>query len=89
MEPVRTCVGCRARAEKSSLLRVVAQNSILVVDETATLPGRGAYLHETAACFQNAVKRRAFGRALRIESSTGSPLDTANLQTRLNGIVNN
>ncbi|PPF83693.1 DUF448 domain-containing protein [Subtercola sp. Z020] len=84
MEPVRTCVGCRARAEKSSLLRVVAQNSQLVVDDGAVMPGRGAYLHETTQCFQNAVKRRAFGRALRTEKQ----LDMSELETRLNATVN-
>jgi predicted RNA-binding protein YlxR (DUF448 family) len=103
MEPVRTCVGCRARAEKSSLLRVVAQTvvaqsadipggvaaqkSVVVADEAAVLPGRGAYIHPSQACFEKAVKRRAFGRALHIDSHDGTPLDTANLQTKLNGIV--
>ncbi|RFA14462.1 nucleic-acid-binding protein [Subtercola boreus] len=85
MKPVRTCVGCRARAEKSSLLRVVAQNSQLVVDDGAVLPGRGAYLHATIHCLQNAVKRRAFGRALRSEGQ----LDISELETRLNATVNN
>ncbi len=62
-----------------------AQNPVVVADEAAVLPGRGAYVHPTQACFENAVKRRAFGRALRIDPRT--PPDTANLQTRLNGIV--
>ncbi|RFA20243.1 YlxR family protein [Subtercola boreus] len=84
MEPVRTCVGCRARAEKSSLLRVVAPESLLVVDDAGVLPGRGAYLHASTQCFQNAVKRRAFGRALR----TDKQLDISELETRLNATVN-
>ncbi|NQX33956.1 YlxR family protein [Herbiconiux sp. VKM Ac-2851] len=89
MEPVRTCVGCRARASRSSLLRVVARNVVpvgqaLVVDETATLPGRGAWLHPTLACFHLAVTRRAFGRALRVDGT----LETTTLENRLNGTVN-
>ncbi|MFB2581825.1 YlxR family protein [Herbiconiux sp. P15] len=89
MEPVRTCVGCRARATRSALLRVVArvsapQGHILVVDETATLPGRGAWLHPSPDCFHTAVTRRAFGRALRVEGI----LDTTTLENRLNGTVN-
>ncbi|MEA9986735.1 MULTISPECIES: YlxR family protein [Subtercola] len=83
MKPVRTCVGCRARAEKSSLLRVVAQNLEIVADEAAVLPGRGAYLHPSVECFQKAVKRRAFGRALRTET----PLETAALGARLTGLA--
>ncbi|WEO78383.1 YlxR family protein [Cryobacterium sp. SO2] len=85
MDPVRTCIGCRSRASRSSLLRVVAQNSLLVVDETATLPGRGAWIHPTIACFQEAVKRRAFGRALRVTSS----LDAKQLENRLTWLMDN
>ena len=85
MEPVRTCIGCRSRAPRSSLLRVVARESELVVDETATLPGRGAWLHPTAACFQEAARRRAFGRALRVTSH----LDAKQLENRLNWLMDN
>ncbi|UCR90514.1 YlxR family protein [Mycetocola spongiae] len=81
MEPVRTCVGCRVRASRSSLLRVVLRENELVVDETASLSGRGAWLHPTSQCFSNAVKRRAFGRALRYSGT----LDVQTLENRLNG----
>ncbi|MGN6199897.1 YlxR family protein [Humibacter sp.] len=81
MESVRTCVGCRSRASRSSLLRVVARNSQLVVDESARMPGRGAWLHPTSECLDKAIRRRAFGRALRVEG----PLDTRPLENRLNG----
>jgi predicted RNA-binding protein YlxR (DUF448 family) len=59
----------------------------LVADEAAVLPGRGAYIHPSQACFEKAVKRKAFGRALHLDPHDGTPLDMANLQTRLNGIV--
>ncbi|WP_166981382.1 YlxR family protein [Paramicrobacterium fandaimingii] len=81
MEPVRTCIGCRMRAERSSLLRVVARDFVVVVDETASLPGRGAWLHPTDVCCKRAVKRRALGRALRVSSA----LNTQTLENRLNG----
>ncbi|QEO13394.1 YlxR family protein [Agromyces intestinalis] len=81
MEPVRTCIGCRARAPRSSLLRVVAQDSHLVADVAAVRPGRGAWLHPTLDCFRLAERRRAFGRALRV----GGMLDTSELENRLNG----
>ncbi|WP_082467554.1 YlxR family protein [Leifsonia sp. Leaf264] len=83
MEPVRTCIGCRSRAPRSSLLRIVAGESELVVDETAVLPGRGAWLHPTDSCFRLALRKRAFGRALRM---TGNP-DASPLENRLNGTV--
>jgi len=68
--PVRTCVGCRERAAKSELLRVVAGSDVdgrpaVVPDPVAMAPGRGAHLHPTIRCYDLAVKRRAFARALR------------------------
>ena len=34
-------------------------------DPTATLPGRGAWVHETQDCFAEAVRRRGFQRAFK------------------------
>jgi predicted RNA-binding protein YlxR (DUF448 family) len=65
MEAVRTCLGCRQRAPRTSLLRVVARDGQVVVDTAARLPGRGAWVHPQVVCIENAVKRKAFGRALR------------------------
>ncbi|WP_234706118.1 YlxR family protein [Mycolicibacterium setense] len=45
-------------------------NTSVTVDPTASLPGRGAWLHPDQQCAQMAVRRRAFVRALRL---TGSP----------------
>ena len=63
---VRTCVGCKAHAAKSDLLRVVARGDQIVPDPRARLPGRGAYLHLSQKCFEQAERRRAFARALRL-----------------------
>ncbi|MEU5840402.1 YlxR family protein [Rhodococcus sp. NPDC047139] len=77
---VRTCVGCRQRTLAAELLRVVARESessgfAVVPDPRRRLSGRGAWLHPTPECLGLAVRRRAFGRALRV---TGHP-DTAAL----------
>ena len=69
--PQRTCVGCRAKAAKPDLLRVVAIGSVLTPDPAGRLPGRGASVHLDPRCVDLADKRRAFPRALRL---TG-PLD--------------
>jgi len=58
------------------LLRVVVQGGSLVADEKAVLPGRGAWVHRMDACVQAALRRRAFGRALRVSSD----LDTQTFQ---------
>lgn len=66
MEPVRTCVGCRRRAPRSSLVRVVARDGVVTVDAAARLDGRGAWVHPARQCVTTAVSRNAFGRALRV-----------------------
>jgi predicted RNA-binding protein YlxR (DUF448 family) len=79
--PVRTCVGCRQRAAKSSLLRLVVAGDVIVPDPGARLPGRGAYLHPSLGCFELAQRRRALARALR----TQRPLGTAQVTEYLGG----
>jgi uncharacterized protein len=69
--PVRTCVGCRKRELAVELLRVVAVSTgngkyAVTVDPAGSLPGRGAWLHPIPKCAQEAIRRRAFARALRI-----------------------
>ena len=68
-QPVRTCVGCRQRAAKADLLRVVVDDRgagrEVVPDPKGRAPGRGAHLHPSLDCLQRAVRRRAFSRALR------------------------
>ncbi|MFF2850518.1 YlxR family protein [Streptomyces sp. NPDC058001] len=63
--PERTCVGCRERAAKSDLLRIVRIEDACVPDLRGTLPGRGAYVHPVPVCLDQAVRRRAFTRAFR------------------------
>jgi len=66
--PVRTCIGSRRRASRSSLLRVVAlSDGRVVADPKAVMPGRGAWLTPTVDAYDLAVKRRAFRRALRLD----------------------
>lgn len=74
--PERTCVGCRERAAKDELLRIVAIEGECVPDHRGTLPGRGAYVHPALVCLDLAVRRRAFPRALRAQGS----LDTEALR---------
>jgi uncharacterized protein len=71
----RTCVGCRRRDDRSALLRVVAEWSDtgenvarVVADPRLRMPGRGAWLHPTPDCLDLAVRRKAFGRALRVKA---------------------
>jgi predicted RNA-binding protein YlxR (DUF448 family) len=70
-------VGCRKRAAKRELLRVTAGSDsegrpAVVPDPTATAPGRGAHLHPTRECYDLAVRRKAFTRALRVQGGLSS-----------------
>jgi predicted RNA-binding protein YlxR (DUF448 family) len=76
-EPVRTCIGCRARAAKRELVRVTVGSDphgrlVVVPDPQGTAPGRGAHLHPTVECYEFAVRKKAFGRALRIATGRAS-----------------
>jgi predicted RNA-binding protein YlxR (DUF448 family) len=88
-EPVRTCLGCRDRAPQAELLRVVAHAGSVRVDVRRTLPGRGGYLHPDAGCLSRAVRRRAFGRALRAEVDTAAAgrVLTEHLEAGQNGPI--
>jgi predicted RNA-binding protein YlxR (DUF448 family) len=60
---MRSCLGCGRKAAQSELLRFVANDGRLVPGPNE--PGRGAYTCHRLACFERAVSRRAFNRALR------------------------
>lgn len=65
--PERTCVACRAHDAKRALVRVVRlTDGGVVVDETGKQKGRGAYLCCQRACWDQALKRGALNRALRV-----------------------
>lgn len=73
------CVGCRVRAIKSDLLRLVVIEGVIVPDPRGRLPGRGAYVHPDLGCLGLAERRRAFPRAFRLPG----PLDTGMLRRYL------
>ena len=77
-EPVRTCVGCRAKDRKGALLRVVrAGEGMVRVDPIGSAVGRGAHVHRNLACIDAAFRRGGLARALR----TGlGPVEAARLR---------
>ncbi|PKV88274.1 hypothetical protein BX283_5885 [Streptomyces sp. TLI_146] len=65
-------MGCRERAAKTDLLRIVEVEGACVPDPRGTLPGRGAYVHPASVCLDLAVRRRALSRAFKVKE----PLDS-------------
>ncbi|WP_290707449.1 YlxR family protein [Gordonia defluvii] len=72
------CVGCRGRADRTQLVRVTARcgdtGPVVEIDHRKTQPGRGAWLHPSADCVSAAVRRRAFGSALRVDGLAVDPV---------------
>ncbi|WP_216378904.1 YlxR family protein [Arcanobacterium phocae] len=63
---VRTCIGCRGKAYRNELLRVVACNDGSVQpDPRASMQGRGAWIHLCSECVAQAVKASQFARAFK------------------------
>lgn len=67
--PMRTCIGCRATAPRTHLLRLVLDDGGLAVDARAVAPGRGAWIHPDLMCLELAERKRACERALRTRGS--------------------
>jgi predicted RNA-binding protein YlxR (DUF448 family) len=73
---MRTCTGCRTIAPQSELVRLAFDGPRLVIDPTSRvhhakpserlrrLPGRGAYVHASAACVTVAGLSRSLRRPI-------------------------
>jgi len=84
--PLRTCVGCRAKAPQAELLRVIQNSGRLVADPRRRLPGRGAYVHRASDCVRRATARGGFARAFRTQLAP--PVVLANAEGLIaNGLV--
>lgn len=65
--PERTCVGCRRKAPKYEMLRIVSvKGGSVSPDPSGTSPGRGAYVCYSEGCLTSARKR--LPRALRCDA---------------------
>lgn len=60
-------MGCRTVNPKRQLVRLVrTADGRVQLDPTGKAAGRGAYLHERRACWEQALGHRELDRALRI-----------------------
>ena len=65
--PQRTCVACRGTEAKRGLVRIVRTPEGRVErDPTGKKNGRGAYVHETRECWEQALRKDRLGRALKV-----------------------
>ena len=62
--PLRMCTGCGEMKPKRELVRVVKNaDGQVALDKTGKLPGRGAYVCNSADCLRKARKARRLERA--------------------------
>ena len=69
--PQRTCIGCRQVRSKRELVRLVLPaEGPVAVDPTGRRNGRGAYIcrQSGTTCLDQARRRRAVARALRVDA---------------------
>ena len=65
--PQRQCMGCRERADKRDLIRVVrTPEGQVQLDFSGKLGGRGAYICPKAECLKKAQKTKALERSLEV-----------------------
>src|SRR3954453_1948712 len=65
--PLRTCIACRSTEAKRGLVRIVrTPEGRVELDPTGKKNGRGAYVHESRACWDEALKKDRLGRALKV-----------------------
>ena len=76
--PQRTCIACRSTEAKRGLVRVVrTTEGRIELDPPGKKNGRGAYVHEARACWDEALKKDRLARALKV---TGTPHDIQQLR---------
>ena len=65
--PLRTCIACRSTEAKRGLVRIVrTPEGRVELDPSGKKNGRGAYVHESRACWDEALKKDRLGRALKV-----------------------
>ena len=66
--PLRTCIACREEKPKRDMLRVVRNaEGKIDLDFSGKLPGRGAYLCDSADCIKRLRKYRLLNKAFSTE----------------------
>lgn len=84
--PQRMCIACRRTDSKRGLMRLVRDaEGRVAADPTGKRAGRGAYICHDPSCWEQALKRHALQRALRID--TLRPEDHMELEQIARGLA--
>ena len=84
---LRTCIGCRGKFPKRTLLRFVCHSdSRLRSDKTGKLPGRGGYVCGGQACITEAFKSHKRVNSL-LRTNLSKQIVTQFKQELLNSVI--
>lgn len=65
--PIRTCLGCYNKKNKSELLRIVRTSDCdIKVDTTGKSEGRGSYICYDIECLEKLIKSRRLNKVLKM-----------------------
>lgn len=62
----RRCVSCREAKHQTSMIRLAKFNNEIFIDSSFSGNGRGAYVCKNSQCINNAIKKRLFNRAFKL-----------------------
>jgi len=64
--PLRTCIVCRQKGEKSIFLRINrSADGEIVLDTTYRVDGRGCYICKNKTCIEKAIKKKVVCKAIK------------------------
>lgn len=78
--PERTCIGCRQKRERENLIRLGVGDGVVRV-AGRSVHGRSAYLCPDVRCLEQALHKKAFGRAFRTAAHVDDTLATEFVRT--------
>lgn len=67
--PRRMCVICRNMIDKNELIRLVYEDTQLIIDRKQNILKRGTYICKNPECIEKARKKRAFSKILKKDIS--------------------
>lgn len=67
MKPIRTCLVCRKKFDKSELFRIVKLNQKIMIDENHKLQARGSYICKNKECHDKLKKQKFLNRAFKAD----------------------
>lgn len=64
--PIRTCVGCRKKQEKTRLIRITCLDNLPIIDRDKKYDGRAIYVCPNDDCICMIQKNKAIERFLKV-----------------------